>query len=558
MVLEPTHVPQVVKRERRTDLVICALLVLAAGVVFSKDLTVGGVRWPDESTHVMDGVLILDWLRAGPAAWKNPVAFAIQQYGHYPNLGIVGVYPPGFAAVEAAFLAVLGVSVVTGRIAVVCFGIAATIGCYVLARRWNTRWTAICTTALLIGMPMTITWTRQTMLEMPTLAVLVWLLCFAQRYADEPTWRRLLPVAALAVAAPLFKQYAVFMIPVLGVAALHLWRRRRIPLRHLVVTATFVGIVLGGYAFFSVLERGQGPLLTRAFNASTPVAQWLSWPELSFYGRSLLSDQGAGPVIAALAALGLALSLRRRDGRWMLLLLWFVAAYGIVAVMQHKEPRFLFFAYLPVAFWAGLAAATLLERLPARRFRATAGVAAVAVVLACGYRTPIDYRPDFAPLATAYAAQLRGGLVLVEADRDTSFVLAARGSAGPRGCTVIRGSKTLYACASDVNWDFRSYVSSPEDVAALLDRFAFDLLFVERGNVRGLREVTLLQQEVGDLDRYELLGSHALRVPPPHEARPVVIDVYRPRHVGPRLAREIDIPMPLVGRTVRVTIGGPQ
>ena len=52
----------------RADLVLGAVLLIAAGVIFAKDISVGGVRWKDESTHIMDGVLLLDWAAAGPDA----------------------------------------------------------------------------------------------------------------------------------------------------------------------------------------------------------------------------------------------------------------------------------------------------------------------------------------------------------------------------------------------------------------------------------------------------------------------------------------------------------
>lgn len=529
------------------------LLALAAGIVFSKHITVGGVRWKDESTHTMDGVLLLDWMRAGPAAWRSPVDFAAQQYAHFPNLGLLGVFPPGLALVEAPCFAVFGVSLVSARMVVVLFGIAAAVGCYLLARRWCSRWTAVLATTALIVMPMTVTWTRQAMLEMPTLAVLVWLLYAACRYVEAPSWPRLLAIVVLASAAPLFKQNGVCAIPVLAVVAPYLWWRGRVPLKQLLAGAGLTAAALGTYYALTMHVQGQSQILDRVFNADTPLGEWLSFAELSAYARSVPAQ--AGYAVAALAALGAVLTLRARDWRWTMVALCFVSAYGLATVMQHKEPRYFFLGYLPIALWAGLGGATLLSALPAGRLRAIGGTIAVLLALGSGYRTPIDYRPDFMPLVGTYADAMRDRIVLVEADRDTCFVLAARSVLGPRGCMVVRGSKLLYSSSCNIDWDFASYVSRREDVSELIEHFAFDLIFVERGNPNQLREVELLHEELADRQRYELLGSHELGVPRPCNAPPIVMDVYRLRNQPPRLAREIEIPVPLARRTVRVTLG---
>jgi hypothetical protein len=136
-------------------------------------------------------------------------------------------------------------------------------------------------------------------------------------------------------------------------------------------------------------------------------------------------------------------------------------------------------------------------------------------------------------------------------------VMAARSVLGPSGGMVVRGSKLLYACSSDVKWDFRSFVSSPTDVDRLIAPFAFDLLFVERGNPLGLKEVDCLHAELADTQRYELLATHELSLPFPCAAQPLIVDVYRLRNPPPRQLRELEIPVPLARRTVHVTLGRP-
>jgi hypothetical protein len=234
--------------------------------------------------------------------------------------------------------------------------------------------------------------------------------------------------------------------------------------------------------------------------------------------------------------------------------LWFVSAYALLGSMQYKEPRYFFFGYLPIALWAGLGLSTVLGLIRETRLRAAFACLPVLGLLVLGYQTKIAYRPDFGPLAAAYASEIREGVVFVEADYDTSFVLAARSACGPGRGMVVRGSKLLYSCSSDVKWDFQSSVSSPADVDRLMKPFAFDLIFAERGNPLGLAEVDCLHAELADAERYEHVATHELGLPAARAARPVVIDVYRMRNPPARRIRDLEIPVPLARRTVHVTI----
>jgi GNAT superfamily N-acetyltransferase len=63
------------------DLVLVGLLLIMTGIILGKDISVGGLRWGDAAVHAMDGVLIHDWVAAGPEAWRHPVKFAEDQYG---------------------------------------------------------------------------------------------------------------------------------------------------------------------------------------------------------------------------------------------------------------------------------------------------------------------------------------------------------------------------------------------------------------------------------------------------------------------------------------------
>ena len=174
----------------RGDLAVCACLLALAAVLLGKDIAIGGPRG-DGAARMMDGVLIYDWVRGGVSAWLDPMAFAVRQYSYYPSLGIGSAYPPGFAAAEAVFFMIFGVSAMTARLCVLTFGLLAVCGVFLLMRKFASRLASSFAVLSLLVMPAVLDWTRQTALETPTLAVLVWSVLAGFHYTSRPNWARL-------------------------------------------------------------------------------------------------------------------------------------------------------------------------------------------------------------------------------------------------------------------------------------------------------------------------------------------------------------------------------
>lgn len=563
---------------RSTDTAIVAILVLAAAVTFSKDINVGGLRWSDSSSRAMDGVLIHDWVLAGPEAWLSPLEFAKRQYAHYPTLSIGRVYPPGFAIVESAFFAVFGISPFSARLCALCFGLLAVVGCYALTRKFMTQLAAACATGFLIGMPGVVFWSRLAMLEMPALAMLIWTVYAAHGYFEKPTWLRWSVVVFLTLASVLVKQTAVFIVPVLGV--FFVWRAvtggkgtkkgetAKIPVGHVIATVLSVVLPLGAFFVYTFYSGGTRTHMFDVVSMGKPISEWLSWDALAFYWPTL--PRQASWLVLVLAVLGFVSTLlpsrppsassplflpSSTNWEWWLILSWFVVYYVMVTLIQYKEGRYFFFNYFPLAIWAGSGAATLIGLVPLARVRATVAAALVTGVVILGYQTPLRYEPDYIPLIAKYEPRIRNNIVLFEGLRDGDFTFAARRQLGKRQCVVVRGSKVFYSCPAIAWFDFKSEVSSTADVARIIDKFGFELMFVERRNLLHLKEIDLLHEELANRDRYELVGSHELTVPRPNqEHRARMVDVYRPLHRSARRVRFFDIPIPIDGRTIRVDL----
>jgi hypothetical protein len=533
---------------RGKDLALCGLVMLLACVVLAEDITVGGFRFGDASAHAMDGVLIHDWIAAGPEAWCAPMEFAAEQYGHYPTLGIGRHYPPGYAIFEAGFFALLGISVFSARCCVVFFGMLAAAGVYTFARFWSNRLTALLAAVILTTMPATTTWGRQNMLEVPTMAVLSWAAVAFAAYLRKPTAGRLGVVIAACVAAIFFKQPAVFLIGVVAVVLVFAAARRACPRSH-AVAAVVTAMIVSWATMLSLDTNGQ-----QLLSGYKSYADRFGWTALSYYARQLPNQISL--VYCLAAGVGLILTRRRMAHGWSFLVVWLVAAYAIVTIADYKNPRYLYFALFPAAVWAATAAGEILSRMGTGARRAWLGGAMVTACVGFGLAAPVEHRPDYGPLVQAHRDSIEGNVVLFSGLRDGDFVFAVRQHVPRWRTVVIRGSKLLYTCNGFPGIDFESKVSSVDEVSDVLSRFAFRCLFVERENRLDLVEDSHLREVLARSGDFHRRAVHHLQAGSDPGRWDVTIDVYEASQAQARAVDHFDIFIPRARRTVRVDLRG--
>jgi hypothetical protein len=552
----------------RTAWLHSALLSVTAIVILGRGITVGGFRYGDAAVHAMDGVLLLDWATAGPEAWASPIDFAEQQYAHYPALGIGRHYPPLFAIVESVFFALFGVSAPTARACVVMFGAVGAWGVYALARAGGLeRTAALLTGVAFLTAPAVVDWGRQTMLEVPTLAVLAWAGVAFLRYLDTPSIGRGLLAVGLAGAAVLCRQSAVFLF---GAMTLALWvsvARRRAPAHH-AIAMTAVTVCVTWLMVQSLTLHG-----VALVDGASGAASRFTGDQLAFYPLQLPYTLGWVYLVAAGG--GLILAWRRSSPAALFGLAWCLCAGAMLVATSYKNERFLTVALIPLVLWCGEAWAWSAERvsrgrrpLPhppsaggsavlgdrVRRTAITLIAASVLVVVVVGWRRPVPVRPDYAPIVAAHAERIRGRAILFSGLRDGDFVFAVRQHIPRREAAVVRASKLLYACSASPDIQFTSFAGTPNDVATLMRRYSFPTVVVERENRTGTREDDLLRDYLTTGGDYRRIASHNCAGEGVPARRHVALDVYELTNPPTVTPRYVDIPIPRLGETIRLDL----
>lgn len=531
-------------------------LTLAAVVIWGPQITQGGFGWSDAPLHVMDGVFLRDML----VHWRGGESlhdWACQYYARYPTLGLIVYYPPFFAVVEAIMFLIFGISAVVARATVILFALVALFACYWVARQLLDQDSAIFAAAIWAALPSTVLWSRQVMLEAPTVAMIL-LSCglYLKFRANRQNVRWLAAAAALWVLAVLTKQWAVFIAPVFVIDLIRTVGWRKTITFPNALTAAVAGGIVFGYLLFSASYAHLSRLLLRGPENWAHLLALESW---TFYLKALPDVFGWPVLVFAVAGL-LLLAASGKAQTAGILTLWAIGFYLFASVIWYKEPRY---AYLVAPVAAILAAGGF--RFAVKTTKLKRACTWLLIILICwqfldAWRRYPGRWPDYRPAADLVSAEDSFQLCLVDGVREGQFIFDMRRAQGYDGrCYVLRGSKLLYSRAARKQWWFHEHVKSKAEVRQLIDDYGIRYIVVESGPPQTPdwqnyfhRPSRWLRQVLQDNTQFELLAQYTISDDPIWNN--VHLNVYRNRLATHPKYRQLTIPVPAMGRNVTITL----
>lgn len=546
---ERSTAPAAACHVKATSSGICAwhlvAIAAAAGLALSMFITApksGEFWWSDAPRHALNGVFLADVVRDLPlGALKK---YAIDYYLQYPALTIL-FYPPLLYAASAPFFLALGESHWTAQIVVSLFHFALAWGAYVLARRFLPPPAALATALLLAAAPEIALWGRQTMLEIPAFAFLLWALVAGCRYADSGRPGALYLSALLLVAGIYTKLSLAFAVPVL--AFWLLWRHGFLLLRRPHVWAAVAGAAIGLAPLIVItVVFGQANVQSVSGVADATVSR-TSLSGWTWYLEQLPSQIGWMTVAAA--AIGLALALRhgKRTGSPAglgLMLAWFLTGYLFYSAIDLKEARHSVFILFPVCFLAAFAIHAL---LPGRI--KTGGVVSVALASAAAsvLLDPVPAVAGYRAAAEFVASRLpEGGTVLFSGKRDGSFIFNVRELDAHRQITVIRADKLLLRVAIRRELGVETKDASEAEIADMIRAYGVSYVVAQRDFWTDLPPMARLQS-VLESGGFEEVARISVQANVPTEDRE--LRVYRNPAPLPEQARRLRIELPAINQT---------
>jgi 4-amino-4-deoxy-L-arabinose transferase-like glycosyltransferase len=393
----------------------------------------------DAARHAMNGAFMYDMIRGGHI--MHPIEYAKQYYGHRPALSMP-YHPPLFPAIEAVLFALLGVKLLTARIAVaMSVGICALLLYRLVQSTLASNMLAACVTVTTFSLWTAQTVSRDVMLEYPALTfTLSALYCLRERDRTFTIGRALL-FGLLAGAAVWTKQHTVFLGAVPILCTLRKGQRHLLLEKPLWIATAIQGAAVLCLIALSKQANGTG---IDQVNTSVKDIHWIFTYTAPAYFTWIVADMRgfAGCFAFTVIAVYLA-SLRKRSGKTAHLGIYFawIFSYALVLLaLGDINSRYLFFAF-PASITIGYAwlfqgcASFWGER---RAQIVTYGFALAWLVI--GFFVPREFLRGPGE-AAAFVTQGSPARILYAGEADGNFIFAIRSLDPQLQMTVIPAGK---------------------------------------------------------------------------------------------------------------------
>ena len=477
-------------RIRRAILLIALPVALHLACARPVEPVFGG----DSNRHVVTSIffrdLLTDTMTTGQLS--NPKDYAERYYEQYPALGLL-VWPPLFHGVCGVAMLVFGTSAEVARWLVALSFVVSCWCVYRLARRVLNDDLASAVTILYSIAPLIFDYSRDVMLEMPTLALVTVSVDQFDLWLRDTRRRHLYFAAISAALAALTRFDAAVLIPFyLGMFLLRggwgkLWSRH-------VLIASAVAIVLVGPVYL-VIAKEMGHLHVRQAAESVGGSEdgtanaFLASKNLWYYPVALVEQSGWPATV--LCVLGLVLSLRRNqrleNSTWIALM---VATYVTFSPLAELRARHAIYWMPSVAFFAVLGLEAILgfvrgafsgERrnisapkvieVTQRAGALPIAVGAYAILFAStafGAMSLPTYRVEGYGSAAAQILEQTspGDRIFFDGWWDGNFTYHVRHLDPSRSRSVIRGDKLLYDFVCVPSTDFQQHVKNDREIVA--------------------------------------------------------------------------------------------
>jgi hypothetical protein len=479
----------------RSELAAYLILIVAVLIYFVTSPMHEDFSWGDTANQAMNGILIVDYLKS--LSPLSPIRFAGEYYLHYPALNIA-LYPPLFPIAEAVTYCVIGFSHVTAQLTVTAFTLIGVCFLYRSLRTAYASMTAAGAVLILLSMPCVALWSRQVMMEMPSLAMLACASFYLLRYMECRRPLQLYLSIVLLCGAIYVKQTAAFAIISFGLALL-----LELGLPVFRTRATWVAMALGLVlltplaAMFVFVGNHYQEFVSGMGDEAGSNFTWASW---TWYVRCLPSVAGWGPLAGAVIGLGLLMArgfLNPQERRLvMLMLMWFLTDYIFISPIAHREERYAFLLLPPRAVLATVALTRVVPRLMKRGAVMAFGVVAFCFTVATnpvprvwGYPAVADYLRQAAP---------PNSTIIFHGYRSSNFVFSMRSlSPTPRNF-IVRADKFLASYKIIREWGIKDRGLSVEQIGQLFDQWGVTYVAAQPAFWSDLPSVTAL---------YELLAT---------------------------------------------------
>lgn len=443
------------------------LLIFITLIITTKNITRGDFRFSDACAHGMNGVFLYDFFRSMPLT--HIYDFALKYYGRYPGISIP-YHPPFFPLLEAFFFFLFGISVVTARVAVVFFSLIAIVFWYKLIRSIYNEEIAFFSGILLITTPSIVLMSRDAMLEMPALAMVILSSYFLHNSIDLDKKGHLYYCALCLGLSIWTKQTTVFMLP-LFLSYIILRKKYDILYKKEGILSIIIIIIISVSLMLITFKFAEYNIVQVVSDTKYYGFTKSSASNFLYYVKALPRILTVPLLVLSCFSIALIL-LRRNLKKGLFFLLWIFWAYVLITYISVKGVRYAYFWVPPFCLFASLIYTEF--KLKFRRI----DFSTLIILCLCIFQFIVSYRSN-APFIEGYekaakfvTRNLKGDAVLIGGYFYGNFIFNLR-KHDPEGKLIaLRTDKVL-------SNPFISKDGEKEDVYELFEDYGIKYIVFE-------------------------------------------------------------------------------
>ena len=478
---------------------ICFLMM----ILYAMDISKGELFYNnDETRHAFTGVFIRDLISDLPL---NPLQYTYEYYAQYPALGIIH-WPPFFYFVESIFYFIFGISVVSGRMAVLFFALIGIIFWYKLVLKMHNKNIAFFSAIILLTSQPILSFSKLVMLEIPALTLSIITIYYFYSYIIDCRRRDIYLCSIFFALSILTKQSAIFL-PILFVIYLVIYKKIDMFLKKEVLISIGIFAILIIPYNIIVYNATFSSVSKDLFQGTTDHAGSLFNLDTYLYYVKALPGQ-VGWVMLVLFVLSILQIFRKNEViKNSLPLIWIVVCYAIFTVISQKAPRYIIFWIPPILLLAVCFIDSI--TLTIRKITVSVLILTVISISQVVYALKIEkpYINGYEKAAKYVLEKTDNEIVLFDGYLNANFIFFIRQYDVDRKVVVFRGSKMLYATNIYPEYGISYNAIHQQDIIKIIEDYGIKYIVVEDKIIQDIKIKRVLRSLLKDRSKFKLVNT---------------------------------------------------
>jgi hypothetical protein len=476
--------------------------------------------------------------------------YTARYFSQYPALSI-GYRPAFLPFIEALFNSLFGITMTSGRLAVVTFALLGAIAWYQLIYKIFDASTALFSVLLYVTTPFVIQWGWYTMSELPVLSMALITSYYYYRYTETNHVKYCYISIILFALAVWTKQTAIFLALLFILYALFTGQLINYLKRREVWLAILLVVIMLAPLLMMTLWLGKKNIAQSVGGNAAIKTAAINWQWLTFYWQQLYDIQLTMPTFF-LSLLGMILAIFSKDRKTSYFFLFIFSTYLFFTYLTAKDARY-------SIFW--LPAFCLFATLPIyylRQYRLLHQAGCILLLLIVSYQINSIYKKQLS-YATGYDNAARyvlqhsqSPLVFFDGYNNGYFTYFMRIFDTKRNHFVLRGDKLLSSSSVFSNSEQMIHAHNYNDFEKILTDYGVDLIVIESRNEMGIAVHDIFRNylKTADFKLLETISVESNRQPLLNQQ----LFIYRFLKQKPISSDYLQLHLPIVGQTLKVRI----